>query len=307
MLLQMHFTFCSSLVKLQSSILLLVSCKNCPGARFLSLSPSHCRESLLSAMQVWAGGGRVVGVSGAGDVVGVSDGSGLSEKVSEDGLEPPEDGGNELRVPVGEPSDDQVTGWSVVAMLLAWQSVFLVHECGSLCRKPCVACLYGLEVGVVMLIRGFSWDLGSGYWDAEKICVKRDSLLLKQSNRTKQDQRTYIASSTVTSVGTYLQLNQVLPILFSTKMVIAGHTGRILKFWLQILNHLEIWVQKIYRSAHIMLLWVNLILGLEYQNSYNVSSVATAWLESRKPNKPSRIEAEPSCCNSFGYDGLALA
>ena len=31
-----------------------------------------------------------------------------------------------------------------------------------------------------------------------------------------------------------------------------------------------------------------------------VTSVATAWLESRKPNKPSRIEAEPSCCNGFG-------
>ena len=30
-------------------------------------------------------------------------------------------------------------------------------------------------------------------------------------------------------------------------------------------------------------------------------SVATAWLESRKPDKPSRIEAEPSCRNSFGF------
>ena len=34
------------------------------------------------------------------------------------------------------------------------------------------------------------------------------------------------------------------------------------------------------------------------------SSVATAWLESRKPNKPSRIEAEPSCCNGFGLQRL---
>ena len=33
-------------------------------------------------------------------------------------------------------------------------------------------------------------------------------------------------------------------------------------------------------------------------------SVATAWLESRKPNKPSRIEAEPSCCNGFGLRRL---
>ena len=31
------------------------------------------------------------------------------------------------------------------------------------------------------------------------------------------------------------------------------------------------------------------------------ASVATAWLESRKPDKPSRIEAEPSCRNSFGF------
>ena len=31
-----------------------------------------------------------------------------------------------------------------------------------------------------------------------------------------------------------------------------------------------------------------------------VTSVATAWLESRKPNKLSRIESEPSCCNGFG-------
>jgi hypothetical protein len=31
------------------------------------------------------------------------------------------------------------------------------------------------------------------------------------------------------------------------------------------------------------------------------TSVATAWLESRKPDKPSGIEAEPSCRNSFGF------
>ena len=28
------------------------------------------------------------------------------------------------------------------------------------------------------------------------------------------------------------------------------------------------------------------------------------WLESHKPNKPSRIEAEPSCCNGFGLRWL---
>ena len=30
-------------------------------------------------------------------------------------------------------------------------------------------------------------------------------------------------------------------------------------------------------------------------------SVATAWLESRKPEKPSSIEAEPSCRDGFGF------
>ena len=31
------------------------------------------------------------------------------------------------------------------------------------------------------------------------------------------------------------------------------------------------------------------------------TSVATAWLESCKPDKLSRIEAKPSCRNGFGF------
>ena len=61
-----------------------------------------------------------------------------------------------------------------------------------------------------------------------------------------------------------------IPISFNTNMVIAGHTGRIPQFWLEIPNPLKIWVQKIYRPAHIKSLWVNLILGLKHQNSHNM-------------------------------------
>jgi len=45
-----------------------------------------------------------VGSSGTGDVAGVSSGRGLSEKVRDDGLDPTDEGGKELRVPGGEPS-----------------------------------------------------------------------------------------------------------------------------------------------------------------------------------------------------------
>ena len=63
-----------------------------------------------------------------------------------------------------------------------------------------------------------------------------------------------------------LWLNQVLPTLFFRNMALAGHTVRILKFWLQILNLLEIWARMIYGSSHVGSLWVNLILGLEHWN-----------------------------------------
>jgi len=45
-------------------------------------------------------------------------------------------------------------------------------------------------------------------------------------------------------------LNQVLPILSFRNMTLADHTGKDLKFWLQIPNLLEIWAQMIYRPSH---------------------------------------------------------
>jgi len=63
-----------------------------------------------------------------------------------------------------------------------------------------------------------------------------------------------------------LWLNQVLPTLFFRNMALAGHMGKILKFWLQILNLLEIWAQMIYGSSHMSSPLVNLILGLEHRN-----------------------------------------
>ena len=50
------------------------------------------------------GGGAGAGCIGAGDVAGVSSRKGLSENVIDNGLDPVDEGGNELRIPDGEPS-----------------------------------------------------------------------------------------------------------------------------------------------------------------------------------------------------------
>ena len=63
-----------------------------------------------------------------------------------------------------------------------------------------------------------------------------------------------------------LWLNHVLLTLFFRNMALAGHTHNILKFWLQILNLLEIWAQMIYGSSHMGSLLVNLIVGLDHHN-----------------------------------------
>jgi hypothetical protein len=47
-----------------------------------------------------------------------------------------------------------------------------------------------------------------------------------------------------------LWLNHILPTLLFRNMALAGHMGKLLKFWLQILNLLEIWAQMIYGSSH---------------------------------------------------------
>jgi hypothetical protein len=48
-------------------------------------------------------------------VAGVLLANGLSENVSDDGLDPIDNGGSETRVPSGEPSGVKTFGWSVVA------------------------------------------------------------------------------------------------------------------------------------------------------------------------------------------------
>ena len=63
-----------------------------------------------------------------------------------------------------------------------------------------------------------------------------------------------------------LWLNHVWLTLFFRNMAFASHTGKVLKFWPQILNLLEIWAQMMYGSSHVGSLLVNLILGLELWN-----------------------------------------
>jgi hypothetical protein len=52
-------------------------------------------------------------------------------------------------------------------------------------------------------------------------------------------------------------------------MHLSSHTGGIWWFWHHIWNLLKIWTQKTYRPTYVVLLWVNLILGLEYQNIHS--------------------------------------
>jgi hypothetical protein len=61
------------------------------------------------------GGVGAGGYWGAGDVAGVSLMNGLSENAIDDGLDPPEEGGRESRVPSGEPSGVKMAGCSVAA------------------------------------------------------------------------------------------------------------------------------------------------------------------------------------------------
>ena len=54
------------------------------------------------------------GCVGAGDVAGVLSEKGVSEKVIDDGLDSVDEGGNELRVPDGEPLGVNITCRSIV-------------------------------------------------------------------------------------------------------------------------------------------------------------------------------------------------
>jgi len=72
--------------------------------------PSHWSEPFESDMVGRRCGGSAKASWGAGDVAGVSSVKGLSENVSDDGLDPIEDGGKDTRVPFGEPSGVKMAG-----------------------------------------------------------------------------------------------------------------------------------------------------------------------------------------------------
>ena len=71
-------------------------------------------------------GGNEGGGCGAGDVVGVPLGDGLSDQVRDNRLEGGEEDGSKLRVPVGKPSGVKTAGLSVVALVLwvNWPCLF---------------------------------------------------------------------------------------------------------------------------------------------------------------------------------------
>jgi hypothetical protein len=87
-------------------------------------------------------------------------------------------------------------------------------------------------------------------------------------------------------------------------MVIAGHTGKIPQFWLEILNPLKIWVQKIYRPAHLTSLWVNLILGSEHWNSYNMCYKPDIKIPILDPESTHQIGPNYIWIKSFGRGHL---
>jgi len=68
--------------------------------------------------------------------------------VRDDGLELGDDGGRELRVPVGEPSGVKIAGWSVVAAECRVNWPFLFRSCGSVhCNLRAAACEVMLNGG----------------------------------------------------------------------------------------------------------------------------------------------------------------
>ena len=82
-----------------------------------SALPSHWREPFKSNIvgRVGGAGAGAGGYWGAGDMAGVSLRNGLSKNVIDDGLDLPEEGGGELRVPSREPSGVKTAGRSVAA------------------------------------------------------------------------------------------------------------------------------------------------------------------------------------------------
>jgi len=101
-----------------------------------------------------------------------------------------------------------------------------------------------------------------------------------------------------------LWLNQVLLTLFFRNVALAGHTDKVLKFWQQILNLLEIWAQMIYGPSHVGSLWVNLILGLEHQNGCIKGYRPDMKIPSSDPESAHQIGPDDIWFMSFGRGNL---
>jgi len=83
-------------------------------------------------------------------------------------------------------------------------------------------------------------------------------------------------------------------------MHLSGHTGGIWWFWLHIWNLLEIWTQKTYRPTYVASLWVNLILGLEYQNIYSKGDRPDMKIPSSDPPSVHQIGPDDVLMTSVG-------
>ena len=159
-----------------------------------SAPPSHWSEPFESDIVGRVGGAGTGGYWGAGDVAGVSLINGLSENVIDDGLDPPEEGGRESRVPSGEPSGVKTAGRSVVVDGRAnrpcwlrsrgaarWDSLVMSYGCtvgGGVIRMVGTGGILGsLLVTVLGSGLGTRFSvLGSGLWKTEKTKLKRDRL-----------------------------------------------------------------------------------------------------------------------------------
>jgi hypothetical protein len=97
-----------------------------------------------------------------------------------------------------------------------------------------------------------------------------------------------------------LWLNQVLLTLFFRNIDLAGHTGEIWWFWCQIQNLLKNWTQEMYRPTYVVSLWVNPILGLEYQNIHSKGDRSDMKIPSSDPESAHQIGPDDIWFMSFG-------
>jgi hypothetical protein len=136
-------------------------------------------------------------------VAGVSLINRLSENVIEDGLDPPEEGGRESRVPSGEPLGVKMAGHSILAAnvrtnqpcvlrilgVARWDSHVMSYGCtvgGGVIRMVGTGGIFvdSLLVAVLSSALGTRFSvLGSGIWKTEKTKFKSDRLKPPQSPR----------------------------------------------------------------------------------------------------------------------------